>query len=73
MTVDPGSGDQVLANFNATVTSFRSVVERVERGEGLLGRMVVDDALADTVLADVRSASASVSRAHGGTGLGPRP
>lgn len=71
-----GEGEGVFANLNrlveenrenlaATVANLKSVSEKIDRGEGTIGRLLNDPALYDEVLAavaDIRTASANASR-----------
>lgn len=59
----------IIEDAGRIVRSLANTLERVERGEGLLGRLVADDALAtqlDAVLTEARSIVEGIQRVVGG-------
>ena len=52
--------DQVYKDLAATSKSLRNVAEKIEKGEGAIGRLVADEALYDDVKGVVGEARAAI-------------
>lgn len=61
--------DRFVANADETLASVKRVVDRVDRGEGLVGQLVNDPALAEDARATLKSVRSVVEAADRGEGV----